>query len=103
MKGVGDMMKRAQQMRAHVERIQQELASREVEGTAGGGVVRARVTGTMELVSLAIDPAAVDPKDTQMLEDLVRAAVNEALRKSRDLAKEQMASLAGGLSIPGLS
>ncbi len=102
MKGLGDLLKKAQQMKAQMERIQQELASREVEGAAGGGMVKARVTGTMELVSLTIDPQVVDPKDPQMLEDMVRAAVNEALRKSRDLAQEQMASVAGGLPVPGL-
>ena len=90
----------ALQMQQEMERIQAELAEATVEGTAGGGAVRAVVTGKQTLVSLAIDPAAVDPDDVGMLQDLVTAAVNDALEGSRRLAEQKMgalSSLTGGL------
>ncbi|MEZ0241430.1 MAG: YbaB/EbfC family nucleoid-associated protein [Chloroflexota bacterium] len=90
----------ALQMQQEMERIQAELADATVEGTAGGGAVRAVVTGKQTLVSLAIDPAAVDPDDVDMLQDLVTAAVNDALEGSRRLAEQKMgalSSLTGGL------
>jgi DNA-binding YbaB/EbfC family protein len=91
-----------QQMMQELGRIQGELAAATVEGTAGGGVVRATVTGKQELVTVAIDPSAVDPSDVEMLQDLVVAAVNDALRASRDLAEQKMAAVTGGLKLPGL-
>jgi DNA-binding YbaB/EbfC family protein len=90
----------ALQMQQEMERIQGELADATVEGSAGGGAVRAVVTGKQTLVSLAIDPGAVDPDDVEMLQDLVTAAVNDALEASRRLAEQKMgalSSLTGGL------
>jgi DNA-binding YbaB/EbfC family protein len=92
----------AQQMQQEMLRVQGELASTVVDGSAGGGVVKAQVTGKQELVSVTIDPSAVDPADVEMLQDLVVAAVNDALRSSRELEQEKMASVTGGLKIPGL-
>jgi hypothetical protein len=102
MKGLGDLMKKAQQMKANLDKVQEELAAKEVEASAGGGMVTAKVTGGQELVALSIEPAVIDPDDREMLEDLVRAAVNEALRKSKEMMKEEMAKITGGLPIPDI-
>ncbi len=98
--GMGNLQRMAMQMQQEMERIQAELAEAEVEGTAGGGVVRAVVTGKQTVVSVTIDPAAVDADDVEMLQDLVLAAVNDALDASRRLAEQKMGaltSLTGGL------
>ncbi len=98
--GMGNLQRVAMQMQQEMDRIQAELAEAEVEGTAGGGAVRAVVTGKQTLVSITIDPAAVDPDDVEMLQDLVTAAVNDALDGSRKLAEQKMGaltSLTGGL------
>jgi DNA-binding YbaB/EbfC family protein len=98
--GMGNLQRMALQMQQEMERIQAELAEAEVEGSAGGGVVRAVVTGKQTLVSITIDPSAVDADDVEMLQDLVTAAVNEALDASRRLAEQKMGaltSLTGGL------
>ena len=100
---MGNMMKQAQKLQADMERLQKELGSQTVEGTAGGGMVKAVVTGKQEVVSIAIEKEVVDPEDVEMLQDLVTAAVNEALRKSRDMMTEQMTKLTGGINIPGLT
>jgi DNA-binding YbaB/EbfC family protein len=92
----------AQQMQQEMQRIEGELREAQVDGSAGGGVVKAVVTGKQELVSVTIDPAAVDPSDVDMLQDLIFAAVNDALRASRQMAEEKMAAVTGGLRIPGL-
>ena len=96
------MMKQVQKVQADMARVQEELAQERVEATAGGGVVRAVANGHGDLVEVKIDPAAVDPSDVSLLEDLVLAAVGEALRKARDLAAEKMKAVTGGLSLPGL-
>ena len=98
--GMGNLQRMALQMQQEMERIQAELAEAEVEGSAGGGVVRAVVTGKQTLVSVTIDPSAVDPDDVDMLQDLVTVAVNEALDASRRLAEQKMGaltSMTGGL------
>ncbi len=100
--GMGNLQRMAQQMQQEMLRIQTELESTLVEGSAGGGVVRATVTGKQEVVSITIDPTAVDPDDVEMLQDLVVAAVNEAIRASRDLAEQKMAAVTGGLRLPGM-
>jgi nucleoid-associated protein EbfC len=100
--GMGNLAKMAQQMQADMARVEQELRDLEVEGSAGGGVVRAVVTGKQEIVSLTIDPGVVDPDDVEMLQDLVVAAVADALGKARASAEEKMARVTGGLRIPGL-
>lgn len=98
--GMGNLQRMALQMQQEMERIQAELAEAEVEGSSGGGVVRAVVTGKQTLVSVTIDPSAVDPDDVDMLQDLVTVAVNEALEASRRLAEQKMGaltSMTGGL------
>jgi DNA-binding YbaB/EbfC family protein len=100
--GMGNLQRMAQQMQQEMVRIQAELGAATVEGSAGGGVVSATVTGQQELVSITIDPSAVDPEDVDMLQDLVVAAVNDALRASRELAAQKMGPLTGGLKIPGM-
>jgi DNA-binding YbaB/EbfC family protein len=100
--GMANLQRMAQQMQQEMARVQAELAGATVDGSAGGGVVRATVTGKQELVSVTIDPAAVDPADVEMLQDLVLAAVNDALAASKRLAEEKLAAVTGGLRIPGL-
>jgi nucleoid-associated protein EbfC len=100
--GMGNLQRMAQQMQQEMLRIQSELEAATVSGTAGGGVVSATVTGKQELVSLTIDPSAVDPSDVEMLQDLVVAAVNDALRASRELADQKMSAVTGGLRLPGM-
>jgi DNA-binding YbaB/EbfC family protein len=98
--GMGNLQRMALQMQQEMDRIQAELGEAQVEGSAGGGVVRAVVTGKQSLVSITIDPSAVDPDDVDMLQDLVAVAVNEALDASRRLAEQKMgalSSLTGGL------
>jgi nucleoid-associated protein EbfC len=100
--GMGNLQRMAQQMQQEMLRIQSELESATVDGSSGGGVVKATVTGKQEVVSIVIDPSAVDPADVDMLQDLVVAAINDALRASRELAEQKMSAVTGGLRIPGL-
>jgi DNA-binding YbaB/EbfC family protein len=100
--GMADLQRMAQQMQQEMLRVQTELESTIVDGSAGGGVVTATVTGKQEVVSVTIDPSAVDPSDVEMLQDLVVAAVNDAIRASRQLEAEKMAAVTGGLKIPGM-
>lgn len=99
---MANLQRMAQQMQQEMLRIQTELEMMTVDGSAGGGVVKATVTGKQELVSVTIDPSAVDAADVEMLQDLVVAAVNDALRSSRDLAESRMAAVTGGLRLPGM-
>lgn len=101
-KGLGNIMKQAQMMQQKMARMQQELESREVEASAGGGMVTAVVNGKQRLVSLKIEKSVVDPEDVDMLQDLVAAAVNEAVKKSQDMMQEEMGKITGGFNIPGL-
>jgi|SRR5581483_527017 len=91
------------QMQNRLAKIQEELATETVEATAGGGVIKAVATGQQKIVSVEIDPAAVDPEDVEMLQDLIVVAVNDALTKAQELAGERLSSLTGGMKIPGLS
>jgi DNA-binding YbaB/EbfC family protein len=100
--GMANLQRMAQQMQQDLLRIQGELETLSVEGSAGGGVVKAVVTGKQEVVSVTIDPSAVDPSDVDMLQDLIIAAVNDALRTSRQVAEEKMAAVTGGLKLPGM-
>lgn len=93
------MMKQAQKMQQELQRMQEELEATEFQAAAGGGVVTATVSGKRELTALTIDPEAVDPEDVEMLQDLVIAAVNEALRKAEEAAGENMSKLTGGLNL----
>jgi hypothetical protein len=102
MKNLGDMMRQAQRMKAEMDRIQAELAGRTVEGSAGGGMVTAVANGKGELLSVRIDPDVVKGEDLEMLQDLVTAAANDALRKARELLAQEVSRLAGGLNLPGL-
>ncbi|HLU36101.1 MAG TPA: YbaB/EbfC family nucleoid-associated protein [Thermomicrobiales bacterium] len=95
-------MKMIQQMQNRMMKIQQELEESVVEGTSGGGVVKVEVSGQREMKSIKIDPSAVDPEDVEMLEDLVVAAVQDAMEKATKLSEEKMGALTGGLKIPGL-
>ena len=101
-KGLGNIMKQAQQMQQKMNRIQAELAEQEVEASAGGGMVTAVVNGKQQLVSLKIEKGVVDPEDVEMLQDLVLAAVNEALKKSQDMVQEEMGKITGGVNNPGV-
>ena len=92
----------AQQMQADMARVQAEVEALMVETSAGGGAVKAVVSGKQEVVSVTIDPGAVDPDDVEMLQDLITAAVNDGLRQVRDTAAEKMARVTGGLRLPGL-
>jgi len=91
-----------QQMQKRLMKMQEELAEETVEATAGGGVVKAVVTGQQRLVSVEIDPGAVDPEDVEMLQDVIVVAVNDALTKAQEMAAERLSSLTGGMKIPGL-
>lgn len=99
---MASMMKQAQKMQADMARVQQELSESTVEASVGGGAVKAVMTGDMKLDRIVIDPATVDPDDVAMLEDLVAAAVNEAIRQAQELASSKMAAVTGGMNIPGL-
>ena len=100
MAGFGDILKQAQKMKAEMERIQAEVATRTVEGSAGGGMVTAVANGREELLSVKIDPEVVRGEDLEMLQDLVMAAANDALRKARELLTQEVSRLAGGLGLP---
>ena len=103
MKNLGSIMKQAQKMQAQIAKIQEELAQKNVEATAGGGMVTVVANGKQEIVSIKIEPEVVDPKDIEMLQDLVVAAVNEALRMAQEMVTEEMRKVTGGLQIPGLT
>ena len=100
--GMGNLAKMAQQMQAEMARVQAELDVLTLEGTAGGGAVRAVVTGRGELLELHIDREVVDPEDVEMLQDLVTAAVNDGLRSVKERAEQMMGRVTGGMKIPGL-
>lgn len=96
------MMKQVQKMQADMAKMQEELGTRTVESTSGGGVVKVVSNGKQEVVSITIKPEAVDPEDVEMLQDLILAAVNESLRQSQEMVAKEMGKLTGGLNIPGL-
>lgn len=100
--GFGNLAKMAQQMQAGMARVDAELQELRVEGSAGGGAVKAVATGKQELESIVIDPGVVDPDDVEMLQDLVLAAVREALDQAKAIAEQKVGQVTGGLRIPGL-
>ncbi|MBB6735860.1 YbaB/EbfC family nucleoid-associated protein [Cohnella zeiphila] len=102
MNNMNQMMKQVKKMQEQMLKAQEELGSKTVEGTAGGGVVTVTVNGHKKLLNIAIKPEAVDPEDVEMLQDLVLTAVNDALTKADDLANADMGKYTGGLKIPGL-
>ena len=99
---IGQIAKMAQQMQAQMAQAQQELAETTLEATAGGGAVRIVITGAQEVRSVEIDASAVDPDEVEMLQDLVMTAMNEAITRSKDLERERMGKIAGGMGIPGM-
>ncbi len=96
------MMKQVQKMQTDMAKTQEELKTKTVEATAGGGVITVVANGSLEITEIKIKPDAVDPEDVEMLEDLVLAAVNEALRKAQDMANSEMQKVTGGLNLPGM-
>ncbi|MEK7204227.1 MAG: YbaB/EbfC family nucleoid-associated protein [candidate division NC10 bacterium] len=102
MKDLGDLMKQAQRMKAEMDRIQAEVAAKTVEGSAGGGMVTVVANGKGEILSVRIDPEVARGEDQEMLQDLVTAAANDALRKARELLAQEVSRVAGGLGLPGL-
>jgi len=103
MKGMGNMLKQAQQLQSKIAKLQEEMATQTVEASAGGGMVVAVANGRQELMSIRIDPEVVSEGDIEMLQDLVVAAANEALRKSQEMVSQEMTKLTGGMNIPGLT
>jgi len=101
-KGFGDILKQAQQMHAKIAQLQEEMASKTVETSAGGGMVNIVMNGKQEILALRIDPEAINREDIEMLQDLITAAVNEAIRKSQEMMTEEMKKITGGLNLPGL-
>lgn len=99
-KGMGNMMKQIQKMQKEMAKMQEELEQKTIETTSGGGAVSVQVNGKKELVSLTIDPSAVDPEDVEMLQDMILAAVNEGLRKVDEMVMSEMQRLTGGLNLP---
>lgn len=99
---MGTMMKQAQKMQAELARAQEEIKDMTFEATAGGGMVKVVANGDMTVDSIVIDPEAVDPEDVEMLQDMVAAAVNEALRGVSEISSQRLNAATGGLNIPGL-
>jgi len=98
----GKMMKQAQQMQAKMAEVQEQLKEETVDASAGGGMVRVTMTADMQVRSVKIDPTAVDPEDVELLEDMIAAAMNEAVRAAQEVASTKMAAITGGMNIPGL-
>ena len=101
--GMGNLMKQAQQMQQKMLKLQEEIAKKTLDASVGGGMVMVTVNGKSEVLRIKIEPQVVDPNDVEMLEDLIVAGVNEALRKAQEMVSEEMSKLTGGLKIPGLS
>ena len=103
MKGMGNMMKQAQKLQSRIAKMQEELADKTVETTSGGGMVKVSANGKQQIIAIQIEKEVVDPEDVEMLEDLVLAAVNDALAKSQEMVASEMSKITGGLNIPGLT
>jgi DNA-binding YbaB/EbfC family protein len=101
-KNMNNVIKQAQKMQEEMEKVQAELEEKTVEATSGGGAVTVQVNGKKEIVSLKIQPEAVDPDDVETLEDLITVAVNDAVKQADDMMAEGMSAVTGGLNIPGL-
>lgn len=97
-----NFLKQAQQLQAKLAKAQEELETQTVEASVGGGVIKVVATGKQTIESIAIDPSAVDPNDVEILQDLMLAAVNEALAQSQQLAQDRLGAITGGLNIPGM-
>ena len=103
MKGMGNMMKQAQKLQTKMLRLQEELAEKSVESTSGGGMIRVVANGRQQVLSITIGKEAVDPDDVEMLQDMILAAVNDALNKAQEMVAGEMGKLTGGMNIPGLT
>ena len=103
MKGMANMMKQAQKLQAKMLKLQEELAEKTVETSAGGGMVKVVANGKQQIVAIQIEKEVVDPEDVDMLQDLILAAVNDALQKSQEMVSAEMSKLTGGLNLPGLT
>lgn len=99
---MGNMMKQAQKLQSKMLRLQEEMGDKTVEATAGGGMVKVVANGRQQILSIQIEKEVIDPEDAEMLQDLVLAAVNDALVKSQEMVSGEMSKLTGGLNIPGL-
>jgi hypothetical protein len=102
MKGMGNMMKQAQQLQSKMMKLQEELAEKTVESSSGGGMVKVTANGRQQILSIQVEKEVVDPDDVEMLQDLILAAVNDALAKAQEMVSSEMSKLTGGLNIPGL-
>lgn len=96
------MLKKAQEMHSKISQLQEAMAEKRVETSSGGGMVSVVMSGKQEILSIRIDPEVISKENVEMLQDLIRAAVNEAIRKSQEMVTEEMKKITGGLSIPGL-
>lgn len=101
--GMGGLMKQAQKMQNRILKVQEEMAEKTIEASAGGGMVTVIANGRQEIVSIKMEKEVVDPDDVEMLEDLILAAVNDALKKSQQMMAEEMKKITGGMNIPGLT
>ncbi|MGH7927808.1 MAG: YbaB/EbfC family nucleoid-associated protein [Candidatus Binatia bacterium] len=99
---MGDLLKQAQEMQSRMAKIQEELGNKTVQGSAGGGMVQVTVNGQFNITAVQIEPSVINSSEKEMLEDLILAAVNDGMRKARELASTEMSKLTGGLKIPGL-
>jgi len=102
MKGMGNVMKQAQKLQSKMLKLQEELADKVVETTAGGGMIRVVANGRQQIMAITIDKEVVDPDDVEMLQDLILAAVNDALNKAQEMVAGEMGKLTGGFNIPGM-
>lgn len=102
MPNMGNLLKKAQQLQEKMAKLQEELSEKTIEASAGGGMVTVIATGKQEIASIKIDPEVVNQEDIEMLEDLVLAAVNDALFQAKQMVSEEMSKLTGGVNIPGL-
>ncbi len=102
MKGMGNMVKQAQQLQSKMMKLQEELAEKTVESSSGGGMVKVTANGRQQILSIQVEKEVVDPDDVEMLQDLILAAVNDALAKAQEMVSSEMSKLTGGLNIPGL-
>lgn len=100
--GLQQMMKQANQMQNRIKKLQEELATKEFEGTAGGGAVIAKVSGDQKLMSVTIQPDVISADDVEMLQDLIVASVNDALKVAKDTSQAEMSKITGGMNFPGL-
>lgn len=102
MKGLQNLMKQAQQMQQKMSTLQKELEGREIETSSGGGMIKIKITGKQQITSISINKECVDPNDVASLEDLVKTAVNQAVKESQDMVSSAMSKVTGGLNIPGM-